>query len=121
MRDAADKDLKQQYITMIRMWCRRWWSAQRPAISHAELAIPAAIASILAAMEATTILEQRFKLQTQHTYLEGIESGRLSTEQKQKEFLDACAEELSVRRLAWGNLQVSVVAGAGFEPAAFRL
>ncbi len=121
MRDAADKDLKQRYITMIRMLVQKVVVGPTPGHQPAELAIHGRIASILAAMEATTILERQFELRKQHAYIEGIESGRLDSEQKQKEFLDACAEELSVRRLAWGNLQVSVVAGAGFEPAAFRL
>ncbi len=58
---------------------------------------PRSVASILAAMEATTILERQFELRKQYAYLEGIDSGRLDTEQKQKEFLDAFAEELSVR------------------------
>ncbi|WP_210289949.1 hypothetical protein, partial [Rhizobium sp. BK196] len=30
-------------------------------------------------------------------------------------------EELLLKRLEWQNIQVSVVAGSGFEPAAFRL
>ncbi|MGO6790147.1 hypothetical protein ACC739_28175 [Rhizobium ruizarguesonis] len=50
-----------------------------------------------------------------------LASGELDTQQKRKKLLDAYAEELSVKRLAWANIQVSLVAGAGFEPAAFRL
>jgi hypothetical protein len=45
----------------------------------------------------------------------------IDTEHKKKKLLEAYAEELSVKRLEWSNIQVSVVAGAGFEPAAFRL
>nr|KDP76424.1 hypothetical protein FA04_30610 [Ensifer adhaerens] len=58
---------------------------------------------------------------TQHEYLERLRAGEIDTEQKQKKLLDAYAEELSLKRLEWQNIQVSVVAGAGFEPAAFRL
>ncbi|MGZ2485118.1 hypothetical protein ACVITL_003641 [Rhizobium pisi] len=54
-------------------------------------------------------------------YLEKRRAGELDTEQKQKKLLDAYAEELSIRRLEWKNIQVYLVAGAGFEPAAFRL
>jgi len=46
-------------------------------------------------------------------YLEKLEAGELATEQRRKKFLDACAEELSVKRLEWQNIQVSLVAGAG--------
>jgi hypothetical protein len=42
-------------------------------------------------------------------------------EAETKKLLDAYAEELSMKRLEWQNIQVSLVAGAGFEPAAFRL
>ncbi len=72
-------------------------------------------------MEAATILEKQFEALARHDYLEKRRAGELDTEQKQKKLLDAYAEELSVKRLEWANIQVSVVAGAGFEPAAFRL
>jgi len=50
-------------------------------------------------------------------------SGELDTQQKRKKLLEGYVEELSVKRLAWANLQVSSVAGAGFEPSfgSFRL
>ena len=56
-----------------------------------------------------------------YNYLEKLRAGELDTEQKRKKLLDAYAEELCVKRLEWQQIQVSVVAGAGFEPAAFRL
>ncbi|TAY09401.1 hypothetical protein ELH92_27515 (plasmid) [Rhizobium ruizarguesonis] len=43
----------------------------------------------------------------------------MTRRRNKKKLLDACAEELSVKRLEWQNIQVSVVAGAGFEPAAW--
>ncbi|WP_230640366.1 hypothetical protein [Shinella sumterensis] len=72
-------------------------------------------------MEAATILEKQFEALKQHDYLEKLSAGEVDTEAKQKKLLDAYAEELSMKRLEWANIQVSVVAGAGFEPAAFRL
>ncbi|MFD1747131.1 hypothetical protein ACFSE1_16795 [Rhizobium helianthi] len=48
-------------------------------------------------------------------------SGELDTEAKRKELFEAYAEELLKVSPEWKNLQVSLVAGAGFEPAAFRL
>jgi ribosomal protein S3AE len=50
-----------------------------------------------------------------------IASGEIDTEHKKKKLLEAYAEELLRKYPEWENLQVSVVAGAGFEPAAFRL
>ena len=43
------------------------------------------------------------------------------SKEKQKKLLDSYEEELRRKYPEWANLQVSVVAGAGFEPAAFRL
>jgi hypothetical protein len=51
------------------------------------------------------------------SYLERLRAGELDAAQKQKKLLDAYAEELSVKRLEWQNIQVSVVAGARLEPA----
>ncbi|RXT18508.1 hypothetical protein B5P46_26715 [Rhizobium leguminosarum] len=53
-----------------------------------------------------------------------LASGELDTQQKRKKLLDGYVEELSVKRLAWVNLQVSLVAVSGFVvfcPAALRL
>nr|WP_186363412.1 hypothetical protein [Rhizobium sp. ACO-34A] len=67
------------------------------------------IASILAAMEAATILEKQFEALKQHDYLARFRAGELDTAQKQKKLLDAYAEELCVKRLEWSNIQVSLV------------
>ena len=79
------------------------------------------IASILAAMDAATIMESRLKLMQEHDFQRRLNAGELDTEAKRKKLLGAYAEELERKKLEWENLQVSVVAGAGFEPAAFRL
>ncbi|EMS97448.1 recombinase [Agrobacterium tumefaciens str. Cherry 2E-2-2] len=63
-------------------------------------------------MEAAAILEKQFEALKQHDYLEKLRAGELDTEQKRKKLLDAYAEEISVTRLEWQNIQVSVVAGA---------
>ena len=50
-----------------------------------------------------------------------IASGEIDMEEKRKKLLDRYGEELERQYLEWENLQVLLVAGAGFEPAAFRL
>ena len=50
-----------------------------------------------------------------------IASGEIDTEAKRKKLLDRYGEELERKYSEWSNLQGCVVAGAGFEPAAFRL
>ena len=121
LRDHADTTTKQPFVDLVRQFVQKVVIGKTPGHQPASLEVHGRIASILGAMEATTILEERFKLRKRHDYLTRVETGELDTEQKQKKLLDAYAEELSVKRLEWANLQVSVVAGAGFEPAAFRL
>ena len=50
-----------------------------------------------------------------------IASGEIDTEAKRKKLLDQYGEELKSKYVECESLQVSLVAGAGFEPAAFRL
>ena len=50
-----------------------------------------------------------------------IASCEIDTEEKREKLLGQYAEELRLLYPEWENLQVTVVAGAGFEPAAFRL
>ncbi|TBD88116.1 recombinase family protein [Rhizobium ruizarguesonis] len=121
MREHADAETKQPFINIVRQFIQKVVIGKTPGHQPASLEVHGQIASILAAMEAATILEKRFGALARHDYLERLRAGELDTEQKQKKLLDAYAEELSVKRLEWENIQVSVVAGAGFEPAAFRL
>ena len=45
----------------------------------------------------------------------------MDDEAKKNKLIEAYMDELSRKLPEWENLQVSLVAGAGFEPAAFRL
>ncbi len=121
IRNHADPDVKQPVVDLVRRLIQKVVVGLRPGHEQASLQVHGQIASILAAMEATTIMEKQLITLHRHQYLEAEDAGLLDTEHKQKELLSAFAEELDVRRQQWRNLQVSVVAGAGFEPAAFRL
>ncbi len=69
----------------------------------------------------STIRRQQLIAQQHYDYMEKLKAGELSTVSQKQKLLAVYAEELSDRRRRWDNLRVSVVAGAGFEPAAFRL
>ncbi|QHW11994.1 hypothetical protein FY145_20850 [Agrobacterium tumefaciens] len=92
-----------------------------PGHQPASLQVHGSIANIMASMEVLDLMEQQFITAAQNDLMARIASGEIDTEQKRKKLLDSYEEELSVKRLEWSNIQVSVVAGAGFEPAAFRL
>jgi hypothetical protein len=121
VREHADKETRQPFINLVRQFIQKVVIGKTPGHQPASLEVHGRIASILGAMEASDILEKRFLAGKHNEFLAKGDAGELRSERKQKEFLDACAEELSVRRQQWRNIQVSVVAGAGFEPAAFRL
>ena len=121
MREHADTETKQPFINIVRQFIQKVVIGKTPGHQPASLEVHGRIASILAAMETATMMEKQFEALKRHDYLEKLRAGELDVETKRKKLLDAYAEELSVRRLEWQNIQVSVVAGAGFEPAAFRL
>jgi hypothetical protein len=120
-RDHADAATRQPFVDVVRQLVQKVVITATPGHQPPKLEVHGLIASILAAMEAASIMEERFRLLKRHEYLEKLEGGELADEEAQKKLLDAYAEELSVKRLEWANIQVWLVAGAGFEPAAFRL
>ena len=65
--------------------------------------------------------QSRFISEIHEDFMERLEAGELDSEEKREIMLDIYREELLERFPEWENLQMSVVAGAGFEPAAFRL
>ena len=79
------------------------------------------IANIMASMEVMDLMEQQFVAAAGNDLMARIASGEIDTEEKRKKLLERCGEELEHKYVEWENLRVSVVAGAGFEPAAFRL
>jgi hypothetical protein len=54
----------------------------------------------------------QFEALKQHDDLEKLRAGKLDTKTKQKKLLAAYAQELSMKRLEWANIQVSVAARA---------
>ncbi len=92
-----------------------------PGHQPASLQVHGDIAHIMASMDVIDVMQQQFVAAAQNDLLARIASGELDTEQKRKKLLSEYAEELLKKFPEWENLQVSVVAGAGFEPAAFRL
>ncbi|MCZ7501535.1 hypothetical protein G6M64_09825 [Agrobacterium tumefaciens] len=112
LREHADTETKQPFINIVRQFIQKVVIGKTPGHQQASLQVHGRMASILAAMEAATILEKQFEALKQHDYLEKPRDGELDMKHKQKKLLEAYAEELSVKRLEWSNIQVSVVAGA---------
>ena len=121
MRDHADPQTKQPLIGIIRQLIQKVVIASTPGRQPPALEVHGRIASILAAMETAQVMEAKFRAMVDQDVLARQLSGELDTEAKKQKLLAGYAEELSRKRLEWQQIQVSVVAGAGFEPAAFRL
>ncbi len=120
-REDMDTETMQPFIGSTWHLIQNVVIAKTPGHQPASLEVRGQIASILAAMDAATIMKKRFEALARPDSLERLRAGELDTDAKRKKLLDAYAEELDVKETEWSNSQVSVVAGAGFEPAAFRL
>ncbi|MGO7301618.1 hypothetical protein ACC718_37705 [Rhizobium ruizarguesonis] len=120
-RHNADEQAKQRLMPIVRDLIQTVVIGKTPGHQPASLQVHGSIANIMASMEAIDVLEQQFLAAAQNDLMAKIASGEIDTEAKKQKLLDAYAEELKSKYPEWANLQVSVVAGAGFEPAAFRL
>ncbi|MCW0001348.1 recombinase family protein [Pararhizobium sp. YC-54] len=120
-RNNADDYAKTRLMPIVRDLIQTVVIGKTPGHQPASLQVHGSIANIMASMEVLDLLEQQFIAAAQNDLMAKIASGEIDTEQKRKKLLDAYAEELRCKYPEWENLQVSVVAGAGFEPAAFRL
>ncbi|MGO7486684.1 zinc ribbon domain-containing protein [Rhizobium ruizarguesonis] len=120
-RHNADEQAKQRLMPIVRDLIQTVVIGKTPGHQPASLQVHGSIANIMASMEAIDVLEHQFLAAAQNDLMAKIASGEIDTEAKKQKLLDAYAEELKSKYPEWANLQVSVVAGAGFEPAAFRL
>ncbi|MFC0805308.1 hypothetical protein ACFHWW_07545 [Ensifer sp. P24N7] len=77
-------ETKQPFINIVRQFIQKVVIGKTPGHQPASLEVHGRIASILAAMEAATIMEKQFEALARHDYLEKLRTGELDTEQKQK-------------------------------------
>ncbi len=117
----ADEDAKQRLMPIVRDLIQTVVIGKTPGHQPASLQVHGDIGSIMASMEVLDLMEQQFIAAAGNDLMARIASGEIDTEAKRKKLLDQYGEELKSKYLEWSNLRVSVVAGAGFEPAAFRL
>ncbi|EKJ95497.1 recombinase [Bradyrhizobium lupini HPC(L)] len=120
-RNNADEQAKRRLMPIVRDLIQVVVIGKTPGHQPAALQVHGDIANIMASMDVIDIMQQQFVASAQNYMMTRIASGEIDTEAKKEKLLEAYAEELLRRSPEWENLQVSVVAGAGFEPAAFRL
>ncbi len=59
--------------------------------------------------------------QHRNEFARRVRAGEFNNQSEMVAYLERCRAVLAEAEAEWKLLQVSVVAGAGFEPAAFRL
>ena len=86
-----------------------------------DLTIVGRLASILASMQAFQDYSTGLREQHKNEYARRVRAGSFNEINEKLDFLARFRTVLAAEEADWKRLQVSVVAGAGFEPAAFRL
>ena len=120
-RNDGDEQAKRRLMPIVRDLIHTVVIGKTPGHQPAALQVHGDIANIMASMDVIDMMQHQFVAAAQNDLMSRIASGEIDTEHKKKKLLEAYAEELLKKFPEWENLQVSVVAGAGFEPAAFRL
>jgi hypothetical protein len=87
----------------------------------ADLTITGRLASILASKAAWQEYSAALRLQHQTEFVRRRKEPEFRSLEEKLEYLNRFQSVLKERETEWKLLQVSLVAGAGFEPAAFRL
>ena len=120
-RKGKDEDAKRALMPIVRQLVQKVVIGKTPGHQQANLQVHGLIAAILAQMDVIDYMSSRLISEIHEDFMDRIEAGELDSEEKKEMMLDIYREELLERFPEWENLQMSVVAGAGFEPAAFRL
>ncbi len=120
-RRGKNEEAKRMLMPIVRQLVQKVVVGKTPGHQPASLQVHGLIASILAQMDVLDYMKSRFISEIHEDFVERLEAGELDSEEKKEILLDIYREELLERFPEWENLQMSVVAGAGFEPAAFRL
>ena len=120
-RKGKNEEAKRMLMPIVRQLVQKVVIGKTPGHQPASLQVHGLIASILAQMDVIDYMKSRFISEIHEDFVERLEAGELDSEEKKQILLDIYQEELLERFPEWENLQMSLVAGAGFEPAAFRL
>ena len=79
------------------------------------------LATVLATLEAWREEKSRLKAVLREEFVKKREAGVFRTAEDRIRFMERVNAELESKKRSFERFQVSMVAGAGFEPATFRL
>ena len=121
MLSTRESGVEETWISITRQLVQKVVIAPSSGGKTAELTIHGRLAAILAAQEAWREVSCDLRHQQSSQFARIRFAGEFKSLADKTKFLHRCEALLAEREQQWMLLQVSVVAGAGFEPAAFRL
>ena len=117
----TEHDAVQQHFEFLRELVQKVIILPSPDGKAAELTIIGRLASILASMQAFQEYSAGLRERRKNDFARRVRAGEFANSAEKLAFLDRFRAILASEEAEWRRLQVSVVAGAGFEPAALRL
>jgi hypothetical protein len=117
----TEHDAVQQHFDFLRSLVQKIIITPSSDGKAAELSIIGRLASILASMRAFQDYSAGIKERHRNEFARRVRAGEFKDRAEKMSYLHRFEAVLAEEETSWRRLQVSVVAGAGFEPAAFRL
>ena len=118
---AEETTADETWISIARQMIQKVVIAPAKDGKSADLTIHGRLAAILAAQEAWREVSRELRQQQSADFVRRRNAGGIKSVAAKMKFAQRCQDILTAKEREWMALQVSVVAGAGFEPAAFRL
>ncbi len=118
---ASEHDDVQRHFNFLRELVQKVVIAPSVDGKSAELTIHGRLAGVIASMQAFQDYSAGLREQHANEFARRLRAGEFRDRAEKMAYLSRFEAVLAEEETSWRRLQVSVVAGAGFEPAAFRL
>jgi hypothetical protein len=114
--------MKPAFMSIVRQLIDKVIISRCQETANANLQVHGRIASILASLDAATLTQKLCETTRALDYIDYVtHDGQDASDDEREQYYQQLSDKMEEFREDWDDLQISVVAGAGFEPAAFRL
>ncbi|MCP8897430.1 hypothetical protein KYK29_21095 [Shinella daejeonensis] len=117
----SEHDAVKGHFNIVRELVQKVVIAPSPDGKSADLTIHGRLATILASMKAFHEHSKAMRADFTDDYARRVRASAFKSQKEKIDFQARFRAVLADEEADWKRLQVSLVAGAGFEPAAFRL
>ncbi len=118
---ASQGDTVQRHFNFLRQLIQKAVISPTSDGKSTELTIYGQLAAIRASMQAAQEYSAGLTERHRNEFARRVRAGEFDNQCEMVAYLERCRAVIAEAEAEWKRLQVSVVAGAGFEPAAFRL